>query len=97
MFDEIDIDNNGELDVNEFAEYLQKLSPNPIRLFQARAVFHALDRDNSSAISFDEFLPFWNTVEMKGFATAITNFIPGGPGNGASQEREESESADLPF
>ncbi|WP_223668895.1 EF-hand domain-containing protein [Kangiella shandongensis] len=55
-----DRDNNGRIDLEEFAELLAVLSPdsNPE---QAKEGFSLIDTNGSGYIEFDEFLSWWKT------------------------------------
>lgn len=55
-----DRDNNGAIDVEEFAELLRVLSPESTQV-QAQKGFSLIDTDGSGYIEFDEFLEWWKS------------------------------------
>lgn len=59
-FNFFDRDNNGAIDVDEFAELLQVLSPDSGQE-EAHKGFALIDSDGSGFIEFDEFLEWWKT------------------------------------
>ena len=59
-FNFFDRDNNGAIDVEEFAELLTVLSPESTQE-QAQKGFSLIDTDGSGYIEFDEFLEWWKT------------------------------------
>lgn len=54
-----DRDSNGRIDVDEFFELLQVLSPNA-KQSQAEEGFALIDQNHDGAVDFDEFLAWWN-------------------------------------
>lgn len=59
-FNFFDRDNNGAIDVEEFGELLQVLTPESNQE-QAHQGFSLIDTDGSGYIEFDEFLAWWKT------------------------------------
>jgi Ca2+-binding EF-hand superfamily protein len=59
-FNFFDRDNNGAIDVEEFSELLQVLTPESNQE-QAYEGFSLIDTDGSGYIEFDEFLAWWKT------------------------------------
>lgn len=59
-FNFFDRDNNGRIDVDEFGELLQVLSPDAGDE-QIHKGFSLVDTDGSGYIEFDEFLSWWKT------------------------------------
>ncbi|GAA0212687.1 hypothetical protein GCM10009123_19980 [Kangiella japonica] len=59
-FSFFDRDNNGAIDLEEFAELLKVLSPESTQT-QAQKGFSLIDTDGSGYIEFDEFLEWWKT------------------------------------
>lgn len=55
-----DRDNNGEIDLDEFAELLRVLSPGATKE-QAEKGFGFIDENNDGHIDFDEFLVWWQS------------------------------------
>ncbi len=59
-FSFFDRDNNGEIDVKEFTQLLQVISPNTTTE-QGEKGFDLVDQNNDGHIDFDEFISWWQT------------------------------------
>lgn len=59
-FNFFDRDGNGEIDVEEFTELLQVISPDSTDE-QAKRGFAIIDENDDGHIDFDEFLEWWQT------------------------------------
>ena len=59
-FNFFDRDDNGQIDVDEFGELLQVLSPDS-GVEQIHEGFSLVDTDGSGYIDFEEFLIWWKT------------------------------------
>lgn len=59
-FDFFDKDNNGSIDLAEFTELLQILSPDSDDK-QAQKGFELIDTNGNGYIEFNEFLSWWKT------------------------------------
>lgn len=59
-FDFFDTDNNGQIDIKEFAKLLQTLSPDASEE-QIQRGFEWVDSNHDTHIEFNEFLEWWET------------------------------------
>ena len=60
-FDFFDTDNNGCIDLEEFAKLLKIIEPKASKK-EIEIGFNLIDSDNDDSIDFDEFLNWWETV-----------------------------------
>lgn len=59
-FDFFDRDNNAQIDLGEFTQLLQVISPNATKE-QAESGFSIIDENNDGHIDLDEFIEWWQT------------------------------------
>ena len=64
LFDELDRDGSGALDINEVAELCKRLGKS-LNKKEVDAALEAMDADGSGEISFEEFQPWWEVENAK--------------------------------
>ena len=59
-FNFFDVDNNGQIELNEFVSLLKVIEPTSTKT-QAVDGFKLIDSDNNGVIDFEEFINWWQT------------------------------------